>query len=215
MAMSRLVVILVTGWVTSNASDSQETCAGTQQHSVTASSLAQLRSSVGGEAFRFERSRKNIVAEMALDKDEQALSLATSDSHEGNSLSAKALEAVTSAVKVAQNHSKLSKMVETLDMGGLESALSQLVAETVNGQHNATPGMSLLLGALKTNMDDLVKQLLSDTLVLQTRINHSVGNFSLCNDTGTYDDFYKNATDLKKSRPFSLQGKRGRSQTNP
>jgi hypothetical protein len=84
-------------------------------------------------------------------------------------------------------------------MGGLESALSQLVAETVNGQHNATPGMSLLLGALKTNMDDLVKQLLSDTLVLQTRINHSVGNFSLCNDTGTYDDFYKNASDLQRA----------------
>jgi len=55
---------LVLGQVISNASPSQETCAGTQQQSVTASSFAQLRSSVGAEAFHLEQT-KNTAAEHA------------------------------------------------------------------------------------------------------------------------------------------------------
>lgn len=75
MTMSRVAVILVIGWVTSNASDSQETCAGTQQHSVTASSLAQLRSSVAGEAFRLARTGEHASTEetMAKSQDEHTV----------------------------------------------------------------------------------------------------------------------------------------------
>jgi len=103
MAMSRPVVMLVIGWVTSQAFDSQEKCSGAQAPAVTASSLAQFRSRVKEEAFRLEQAddefaekmpessldRQTVPAEeneqaapWAEETDERASSLATSDSHE-------------------------------------------------------------------------------------------------------------------------------------
>jgi len=106
--MSRLVAILVIQWATSKAFESQEKCLGTPQPAVTASSLAQLRSSVTDEAFRLDQAGANKMAEdefaekipdapqdrqtvpaqnahdvqSAEEKDEQASSLANLDSHE-------------------------------------------------------------------------------------------------------------------------------------
>merc|ERR1740116_829532 len=109
MAMCRLVAILVIQWATSKAFESQEKCPGTPQPAVTASSLAQLRSSITDEAFRLDRAGENKVAEdefvekipdalqdrqtvpakknapatqTAEEKDKQASSLAALDSHE-------------------------------------------------------------------------------------------------------------------------------------
>lgn len=82
----------------------------------------------------------------------------------------------------------------------VKKMLAELVVETIRGNQNVTPGLSQILKALKTQMADVLAKVLSEKVVLQSRIDASSQNFTKCGEPATYKDSYKQAADSKEEQ---------------